>query len=735
MISKIYRILLYDSGLMLNKKILLVLVWILALTPATLAQRRAAKSVPAATLLLITKAEDERRWDDDLRNLFSSPNALVRQRAALAAGRIGDEGSISLLAGLMEKDTDPSVRSMAAFAIGEIESPAGADALLAVLKNTSTAAELRARAIEALGKIAGVLPRDQEARQRELGAAILNALKAETLDQQTILLGLTAALRARPAGAGPVIAKFLNHSSPRVRSDAGNALARLRLNDGNAQLRSLLTTDVDANVRANAARVLGVTEDKASYESLVNRATSDTDSRVRVSAIRALASLKDPGAVEPLLKRGEELTQRRDTGRPTETNEVLEIATTLGRLLAQKEDRAAIAWLRKANETLNHTAPEVETAFVRIAPAAYLAEFGSDAKRKVQETILLDWRAASGVAAGLGEIAALPETVKNRSELAATAESLLRAMLDYRNSGLTINTLVDVHSEYAIPDVLRALAAFKPQDLVTVARAQLNDSDVIVRGTAADLLGDLPPSEENTRALANAWPQAANDVLNDAALSILDALGKQKTAAGNEHLKAGLKSGDFLVRRRAANLLKANGAGDFSSQIGTVQTRNTDADYTRALGRIGRSVRAVVTTSKGSFTMELLPDAAPLTVDNFVQLAQRAYYRNVTIHRVVPNFVIQDGDPRGDGNGGPGYQIRCEINQVMYDRATVGMALSGKDTGGSQWFVTHAPQPHLDGGYTVFGRVVAGMDVVDRIIRGDVIQSITIRQGSSRRRR
>ena len=160
-----------------------------------------------------------------------------------------------------------------------------------------------------------------------------------------------------------------------------------------------------------------------------------------------------------------------------------------------------------------------------------------------------------------------------------------------------------------------------------------------------------------------------------------------------------------------------------------MHTRNTDADYRRALSRIGKNVRAVVTTSKGSFTIEFLPEAAPLTVDNFVQLAQRNYYRNVTIHRVVANFVIQDGDPRGDGNGGPGYQIRCEINQVPYDRAAVGMALSGKDTGGSQWFVTHSPQPHLDGGYTVFGRVVAGMDVVDKIVRGDVIQSIEIRMG------
>ena len=91
--------------------------------------------------------------------------------------------------------------------------------------------------------------------------------------------------------------------------------------------------------------------------------------------------------------------------------------------------------------------------------------------------------------------------------------------------------------------------------------------------------------------------------------------------------------------------------------------------------------------------------------------------------------MIQGGDPRGDGNGGPGYQIRCEINQVPYERGAVGMALSGKDTGSSQWFVTHSRQPHLDGGYTVFGRVIAGMDVVDRIVRGDLIRSIVINEG------
>jgi cyclophilin family peptidyl-prolyl cis-trans isomerase/HEAT repeat protein len=602
------------------------------------------------------------------------------------------------------------------------------------LKNTNAPVEIRARAIEALGKIAAALPREQEARQRELGSAILDALKYELIrpvrglpDTSVSLLGLTAALRSRPPDAGPTIAKFLDNPNSRVRADAANALARLRLKDGLEQLRKL-ASNIDPIVRANALRVLGIAEDKPSYETLLAHAVDDRDSRVRVNAIRALAALKDPRAAGPLLKRGQSISQ---------LNEVLEIATTLGRLLAQKDDQAAVAWLRKLNESLNHTAPEVDLAFVRIAPATYLADFGSgdQARRKVQETILLNWRAAAGIANGLGEIAALPASVTNKSQLAATAENLLRAMLDYRNSGLNINTLVAVHSEYAIPDVLRALAAFKPQDLASVARAQFNESDVIIRSTAADLLGDLPLSDENTRALVAAWPQAANDTLNDAALSILDALGKQKSAAANVQIKEALKSGDALVRRRAVTILKTNGAGDFSSQIGTVHTRNTVADYTRALARIGKNVRAVVTTSKGSFTIELLPEAAPLTVDNFVQLAQRDYFRNVTIHRVVPNFVIQDGDPRGDGNGGPGYTIRCEINEVPYDRAAVGMALSGKDTGGSQWFVTHSPQPHLDGGYTVFGRVVAGMDVVDKIVRGDVIQSVVIRQGAGRGRR
>src|ERR1044071_7325795 len=169
---------------MINRIIGITLVC-LALSSAGFAQDQ--------TLLKIVKAEDERRWDSDLRDLFSSQNALIRKRAALAAGRIGDESSIDALTNLLEKDADTGVRAMAAFALGEVESEAGANAVLAQLKNKSGSVELRARTIEALGKIAAALPKEKEARQRELGAAILETLKSES-NQSVILMGLTAAL-------------------------------------------------------------------------------------------------------------------------------------------------------------------------------------------------------------------------------------------------------------------------------------------------------------------------------------------------------------------------------------------------------------------------------------------------------------------------------------------------------------------------------------------------------------
>jgi cyclophilin family peptidyl-prolyl cis-trans isomerase len=141
------------------------------------------------------------------------------------------------------------------------------------------------------------------------------------------------------------------------------------------------------------------------------------------------------------------------------------------------------------------------------------------------------------------------------------------------------------------------------------------------------------------------------------------------------------------------------------------------------------SPRAFIDTDKGTVELELAVLDAPLTVANFITLARKGFFNGIALHRVVPDFVVQDGDPRGDGEGGPGYTIRDEINERPYLRGTVGMALDWQDTGGSQFFITHSPQPHLDGRYTVFGQVMNGMDVVDRLGPGDVIRRVRIRDG------
>ena len=138
-----------------------------------------------------------------------------------------------------------------------------------------------------------------------------------------------------------------------------------------------------------------------------------------------------------------------------------------------------------------------------------------------------------------------------------------------------------------------------------------------------------------------------------------------------------------------------------------------------------------IETAKGTIEFELAVLDAPQTSWSFIALARTGFFNGLQIHRVVPNFVVQDGDPRGDGDGGPGFTIRDELNERPFLRGTVGMALSWRDTGGSQFFIAHSPQPHLDAKYTAFGQVVNGMDVVDRIQQGDTIQRVRVWDGKT----
>ena len=209
----------------------------------------------------------------------------------------------------------------------------------------------------------------------------------------------------------------------------------------------------------------------------------------------------------------------------------------------------------------------------------------------------------------------------------------------------------------------------------------------------------------------------------DAAMMYITAWGDMNFEGAKDILTANLKSDDYDIAKASSDALKKITGIDHEKEI-TAPKFRTDHDW-GFIDNLKSKKFAAVKTSKGIIKIELYPDAAPFTVQNFVKLAEIGYYNNTIFHRVVPNFVIQGGDPTGTGYSGPGYSIRSEFSPLPYDAYTVGMASSGKDTEGSQFFITHSPQPHLDGKYTLFGRVTEGFDIVDKIQAGDKIESIT----------
>ncbi len=680
--------------------------------------KRAGAAIPQEIHARIIQLEDERNLNGgELTGLLKHASSAVRERAALAIGRIGDKRGADALVELFNQDRDINVRAMAAFALGEMEDAKATSPLSSAISSALAPPHkrdepplVRARVCEALGKIlsAGrrlstpdlgiVRDADEIAKQLPDPQARLSA------DEKLLTtLAISALMRLQVSVSVGPLARQLKSTDADVRAQAANALARLRRSiEGAVPALIEALNDGDADVRANAARALGASKDARAVEPLVGL-LGDKSDRVQVNAVRALAALNDRRAVEPLVALGEKLLGRHDDNfgarRMTDTigAALLEIITVLG---AIKDERALpllrrVRWIGEA---------EVEAAMARFGEKEFFAVWDDDLPPGFEK----DWRRLAAFTQGLAETGA------------PRAQAVILKLLDpsYQNRFPT----------QALPGVLRAAAKLKVENLSRILREQLLHPDMIVRSTAASLLADMP-DDENLTALIAALARAKNDPANDARLGALTAVSKHKKPEAVEAVKSALADRDHLVRRHAVDLLGQMGAGDFSDRIGVVQTGHGKAFYQRIAARLDKKVTATIHTTKGRIRIELFTQDAPGAVGSFVTLASKGFFNGVIFHRVVPNFVIQGGDPRGDGEGGPGYQIRCEVNTRPYVRGAVGMALSGKDTGGSQFFITHSPQPHLDGGYTVFGQVISGMEVVDRISRGDVIRRVEIFEG------
>ncbi len=304
----------------------------------------------------------------------------------------------------------------------------------------------------------------------------------------------------------------------------------------------------------------------------------------------------------------------------------------------------------------------------------------------------------------------------------------------------------------AAPTPVRAAACSLVKSPARLAKLAVEDGEIQVRTAAASALVALKPSAERLLTLLEANDQmvvaiAASGIAElddrtdpqvvDALIAALANVDEPDALAG---ILAALLVGDSTIPRRPpaglSELLRPLGAhpsqpvrdaaGLLAAQhklrVALSPAEPAPVDIRSILDV--RSAR--IRTSLGDVVVSLDPDAAPLTVANFVYLAESHFYDGIVFHRVVPDFVVQAGDPRGDGMGGPAWTIPDEINDMPYREGTLGMALAGPDTGGSQWFITLSAQPHLDGDYTAFGRVSQGMPILQRAWQGLRIRRIEI---------
>jgi cyclophilin family peptidyl-prolyl cis-trans isomerase len=240
-------------------------------------------------------------------------------------------------------------------------------------------------------------------------------------------------------------------------------------------------------------------------------------------------------------------------------------------------------------------------------------------------------------------------------------------------------------------------------------------------------------------ALVAAYRRSSRDSFPDAAFAVLGAIqaigGASTESRGRvteEFVATTPRPEDYLVRRWAVeNWPELAGRWGRATPIATGRSAQDYRDlvlrFIVAPDSLARPKVIIETDQRGPMEIELLGPEAPMTVANFLRLVDRRFFDGNRWHRVVPNFVVQDGDPRGDGFGGPGGAIRDEVNRHRYDGPMLGMALSGPDTGSSQWFINLSPQPHLDGTYTIFGRVTGGQATLARITQGDVIRTIRMK--------
>jgi cyclophilin family peptidyl-prolyl cis-trans isomerase/HEAT repeat protein len=611
--------------------------------------------------------------DRQIYERFSVNKALeggpgLHAELARALGRSGaPEGRLVLERLLVEDDLD--VRREAVFALGELEQSLSRTVLLETASGADR--EIGTLAVEALAKIevplADVLAAMADLPERERRARLLPALyRFDKRESLTLASG------------------WLGETTGDERAWAAYALARRGIEEAAPWLRQLLT-DPDPWVRGWAARTLGAVgdaDDMARIEPLLE----DVEEGPIVQALRAGKALVERGELAPPPGWRDDLLRLMSDARPGVRHTALEVAE---------------AWLL-----------DEEISAVLVARS----QAGS---RREQQIALLALAGAGDLRAGdLTRRAAASSDVQLRRRAAQAAGLVADAALLDSLAG-------DPHPAVRVA-VFEARLTLDDGSAAFWAEQGLEDLSSAVRSSALRWLTENPelPLGSLRKALAASSGGDRIDLelgLIRAVRALVEIDGADLEQAA-EIFDAMAESPEFLVRREASAALRE--AGIAAPPVGPADELRPLAAYRETLQRTRADRWVDLATSRGTIRLRLACPRAPLTCLSFLQLAEQGFYDGLLFHRVVPDFVVQAGDPSGGGWGGPGYTLRDEINRIRYKAGVLGMAHAGPDTAGSQFFITLSAQPHLDGGYTAFGWVEDGWDVLRAIEQEDEIVSI-----------
>lgn len=637
-----------------------------------------------ARLLAMT---DQRLRDTVLVDeMMRASSTVQRSRAALAVGQVQMRARYPLLRRLL-LDADTAVAANAAFALGLAKDTLSLAALGRALSGAPDA--VAREAAWAMGEI-GEPARSMLVTALGDGSAqsltISIAAQRGPLVRAELLLALVKLRQIPVAAALP----WLRDVSVEAVRAAMYVIARPRLSTGLSAILPLVAYP-DEEVRQHVARALT----KASAgDTLAMRARAvlqtlvrDVSPRVRANAARSLATFGSDA--------------RRD----------------LEKSFADVDANVRVAAVENSSAVFGNDV------------AAWQHAWDRDTTYMVRRTLLVNARTTGTSALSAGE-----------TLWTAAADWRLRAaVIDAQSQDPKSDRLVVGKRALSDADgrvraggfALIASRASEDSTIRQLLHRGLTDADMRVRATSATALQRTARADEVPSVL-DGYALAEHDMEGDARLAALRYIA---SAWERDSLRFA-----STTRARMAKLPTSRSSAERSVvqsvtpfarwKIGDNATRAV-VDYERIARRLlsvsARMPQAVIQTERGTITVELLGADAPMVVDAFVTLANKGYYRDTRFHRVVPNFVAQDGDPRGDGTGGPGFALRDALTRQRHDRGCFGLATSGPDTGGSQYYLCHAAQPHLNGHYTVFGRVLSGLDILDQVVQGDRVIRVDVR--------